>query len=102
MLERAGFTVLTAENGRQAVEVYRQEGDRIDVVVLDLSMPELDGLETLEQLRRIDPGVRVVLLSGHPRQAIEEQLADANLIGYVRKPYQINSLVRLLAGVLVE
>ena len=58
ILRRHGYRVLLAEDGREAVEVYEREGGRIDLVVLDLTMPRLSGREALRRLREIDPGVR--------------------------------------------
>lgn len=92
MLERIGFQVTTASDGRQAVEVYGREGEMIDLVVLDLTMPHMDGEETLRELKRIDPEVRIVMASGYSNHEIEARLAGQGLLGFIQKPYTMAQL----------
>jgi CheY-like chemotaxis protein len=75
-LERAGFEVVLAENGRQAVEPYSQDGARIVLVLLDLSMPEMDGEQTLVELRRIDPTFRCCCRAGMIRPPARARLLE--------------------------
>ena len=65
MLERAGCTAILAEDGRQAVEIFRQQANEIDVILLDMTMPHMGGEEAFRELRRICPDVSVVLSSGY-------------------------------------
>ena len=67
MLEHLGFTVLTAADGLEAVDLYRERGKEIDLVLMDLTMPHMDGAEAFGELRRLNPDVRVVLASGYSR-----------------------------------
>ena len=73
VLETMGFTVLTACNGHEAVEIYRQRAGEIDLVVLDLTMPLMDGAAAFRELQRLNPEVRVVLASGY----VEEDVSTA-------------------------
>jgi PAS domain S-box-containing protein len=92
MLERSGFVVQTAESGDKAIEAFRQRADEIDCVLLDLSMPYMDGEETFVELRKIRENVRVILSSGYNAKEIEERFADRGLAGFISKPYNLNDL----------
>jgi CheY-like chemotaxis protein len=100
MMEMLGFTVLTASNGHEAVEIYRERGKEISIVLLDLTMPHMDGMQALDELRRINPGVRVVLASGYSREDLTARFADRGLSGVLQKPYALGKLRELLAGLL--
>lgn len=92
MLERLGFSVLTAGDGQEAVEIFRFRGKEIALVLLDLTMPRMNGEEAFRELRRIDPGVRVVLSSGYSEQEIAARFAGRGLAGFIQKPYQVERL----------
>lgn len=92
MLERMGFTVLHAADGRQALEVFREHAGTIRCVLLDLTMPVMDGEETFRELRRLDPAVRVLLSSGYNEQEVISRFVGKGLAGFVQKPYQFSAL----------
>ncbi|MDS4030168.1 MAG: response regulator [Candidatus Contendobacter sp.] len=96
MLERNGFRVLTAADGREALEIYRARRDEIALVLLDLTMPDLDGEETFHELRRIDPNVRVVMSSGYTESEIIPRFAGQPLAGFLQKPYSTTALMDCL------
>ena len=100
MLEKLGFTVLTAEDGRAALEVFRSRVDEIVAVLLDLTMPHLDGEETFRELRRIRPDVRVILSSGYNEQETTNRFAGKGLAGFLQKPYGIRPLGEKMRQVL--
>ncbi len=102
MLEEAGFTVRTATTGDEAIELFRGQPDEIACVVLDLTMPERDGLETLEALRRIRSDVRVILSSGYSEREAASRLLGQGPAGFLKKPYGSSELVDLLRTVLGE
>jgi PAS domain S-box-containing protein len=91
-LERAGFEVVTAENGAEALEVFGEHHDKIVGVLLDLTMPVMGGAETFRRLRAIDPDVRVVLSSGYNEQEASEHFGQGRLVGFVQKPYRPRAL----------
>jgi PAS domain S-box-containing protein len=93
MLERVGFKVRTAKNGREALEVFRQCQADIVCVVLDLMMPNMDGEETLAELRRVQEDVKVVLSSGYHEQDVTERLAATSFAGFLKKPYTEDTLI---------
>jgi PAS domain S-box-containing protein len=92
MLARLGFEVVTAEDGRQALEQFRAEPDRFRVIILDLSMPHLDGEETFRELRRIRKDVKVLLSSGYNEAELVTRFAGKGLAGFLQKPYQLSAL----------
>jgi two-component system, cell cycle sensor histidine kinase and response regulator CckA len=98
-LDRAGFRVLMAEDGYRALEVFRNDPDGIAVVLLDLTMPAMNGQQTLAALRTIRPGVCVVASSGYS-QADASQRFAGNLQGFVQKPYSAKTLVAAIRTVL--
>lgn|GEM_PF-4294315 len=87
LLTRAGFEVLVARNGGEALERMRAEAELISAVVLDLDMPELDGAETLAAIRKIRDAVPVVIVTGYDDGEIKERLGSQAISGLVRKPF---------------
>ena len=92
MIEHLGFSVLTAADGRQALDLYRERGGEITLVVLDMTMPRMDGVETFGELRRIDPEACVILSSGYAEEDVVSQLAGKGLSGFIQKPYTPDKL----------
>jgi PAS domain S-box-containing protein len=99
LLERYGYRVLTAENGEQALEVYRCERKHIELVILDLTMPRLSGRDTLRRLREIDSRVRVVFTSGYSVEATAA-LEQDRVHGFVAKPYRERELAQVVRSAL--
>ncbi len=100
MLENLGFAVRTARDGREAVEVFREYQGEFVCVVLDLMMPNMDGAETLRELRQIQEGVKVVFSSGYHEQDVTERLAGVSFEGFLKKPYTTDTLIGQLRRVL--
>ena len=93
-LDMAGFDVLLAMDGRQAIDVFRQNADQIDVVLLDLSLPALPGERVLNEILHIDQDARVIVTSGHGEDEARTRLgAQAGDVEYIRKPYTPRSLI---------
>jgi PAS domain S-box-containing protein len=100
MLEHLGFNVLIATDGLQAVDLYRQRGKEIDLVLMDLTMPRMDGAEALGELRRLNPEVPVVLSSGYSRDDVASRFTGKRLSGVLQKPYTLSKLREALAGLM--
>lgn len=96
MVEEAGFAVLTAHDGEEAVRVFREHFNKITCVLLDLTMPKMDGAETYHELRRIHPGVRVILSSGCGEDWAKTRIAGMGWAGFIQKPYQYAEMVARL------
>jgi PAS domain S-box-containing protein len=93
MLQRAGFDVVVAADGREAIEKFAAERDSIALVVLDLTMPHLDGEACYREMRQLKPGVKVILSSGYNEQDIVNRFAGKGLAGFVQKPYTTEELL---------
>ena len=102
MLERLGFQALTAANGREALELFRTRRGEIALVLLDLTTPELNGEETVQELRRLDPKIPIVMSSGYAESEIVSRFADQRLAGFLQKPYTMTALLECLRGALGE
>ncbi len=93
-LEQAGFRVLSARDGVEAVEVYRERMGEIDAVVLDLTMPRMDGVEAYAALRRIRSDVPVLLTSGYTEEELATRFGDGLPAAFVQKPCRARDLIR--------
>jgi PAS domain S-box-containing protein len=93
VLEHEGVSVLRAEDGAKGLAVFREKHQRIDVVLLDLSMPGLSGEETFRRLREVDPGVRVILSSGYDRDEARGRFGTGSPAGFIQKPYRPEQLM---------
>jgi two-component system, cell cycle sensor histidine kinase and response regulator CckA len=91
-LERIGYTIDTAEDGEAALSLLRDAPAAYRVILLDYTMPKLDGAQTLREIRLINPGACVILMSGFPEQEARERLGDGVLAGFIQKPFDIGQL----------
>ncbi|MDQ6980577.1 MAG: MHYT domain-containing protein [Ghiorsea sp.] len=87
MLEDMGYSVVTALGGKQGVEVFKEHQDNIQFVLLDMTMPDMDGKECFRLLRVIKPDVQVILSSGYNEQEATSQFVGRGLAGFIQKPY---------------
>jgi DNA-binding NtrC family response regulator len=99
MLERLGFRVSLACDGREAVKVFQDEPDRFTLILMDLTMPHLDGESAFTELRRIKGDVRVVLMSGFNEQEAISRFTGKGLASFLQKPFGFDDLNRVLQGV---
>ena len=86
-LERYGYTVLLADSGLAAIDVFKRHPARIALVILDLSMPDMTGEEALPELRKIRPGVKVLLSSGYSETESMTLFRGQHVSGFIQKPY---------------
>jgi len=93
MLQRAGFGVIVAADGREAIEKFASNKDSISLVILDLTMPHFDGEACYREMRRVQPGVKVILSSGYNEQDVVNRFAGKGLAGFVQKPYTTEELL---------
>ena len=100
MLRMAGYKVLMATNGIEALEVYRSNQDRIALVLLDLMMPEMGGKQCLEELLKINPKVKVIIASGYSANGPTKDSVEADAKGFVSKPYDTRQLLEIVRRVL--
>ena len=98
ILERSGYSALAAHDGEHAVELFRVHRDQIALVLLDLTMPRMDGERALREVRSIDPDVPVILMSGFNEQDLAERFAGRGLAGFLQKPFRARQLLDFVRG----
>jgi CheY-like chemotaxis protein len=102
LLEDKGYHVLSAGDGMEAVKIYERQGDRIDLVILDMGLPKQGGRETLFRLRSIDQDARVLLASGYLDAELKREMLGAGAKAVLRKPYSAEEILRHTRAVLDE
>jgi len=91
MLNELGYQVVTAEDGRQGVDIFKARED-ISTVILDLTMPHMDGVQCFKELRQIRPDIKIILSSGFNEQEVMQRFVGKSLEGFIQKPYKLSSL----------
>ncbi|MBU0515202.1 MAG: response regulator, partial [Proteobacteria bacterium] len=102
ILTEYGYATFAADSGERALEVFKDKADDIALVVLDLNMPGMGGRACLEELIRLDPGVKVLVASGYASDGIEKQVRETGAREYIAKPYRLTALVTKVREILDE
>ncbi len=100
ILERTGYTVLSVANGREALNLYEKERDSISLVILDLIMPRMGGIQCLEKLREIDPKAKILVTTGHSTIGVRKAAIEAGAKGFVYKPFTMKQMLTAVREVL--
>ena len=100
MLKELGFTTITANDGREAVEIFRSRPD-ISFVILDLTMPRMDGEECFRELKELNPEIKVIMSSGYNEQEVSQKFVGKGMAGFIQKPYRLSEMqaeIRKISG----
>ena len=100
MVERLGFKAITANDGEEGLRVFKDHIDEIVCVVLDLTMPKIDGQNAFNKLRKINPNIKIILSSGYNKQEATQTFIGKGLSGFIQKPYQVERLKAELENIL--
>jgi CheY-like chemotaxis protein len=100
ILKSRGYRVLTAENGREGVALYKKNKRIIDLIILDIIMPEMDGKEVYEQIKAEDPEARVLITSGYSKSKVREELLQKGVDGFLPKPFDIEALIKQVQNIM--
>lgn len=100
MLERIGYDAITASGGRKAIEIYENQGDRIDLVILDLIMPDISGGDTFDAIRAANPEAKILLSSGYSLDGQAGDIMNRGCDGFIQKPFDLKKLARKIDGIL--
>ena len=100
MIEALGHRVLRARSGHEALHVYGEHGSGIDLVILDMIMPDLSGGKTFDRLKEMDPNVRVLLSSGYSIDGEASEILDRGCSGFIQKPFRLSDLSDALTEVM--
>ena len=102
LLEKLHYTVLKAENGRDAVALFARHPDQVVLVILDMNMPGMSGGVVFEELRKLNPGVKVLLTSGYGLDRQTRGLLASGGCGFIQKPFTIAALTQKLSEILLK
>lgn len=97
LFKSLGFTVITARHGREALEIFRERGNEIDVILLDTIMPVMGGVETYQHLRSISTDVPIVICSGYGEEAVAATIENDTRAGFVHKPFEPEELRKMFS-----
>ncbi len=93
MLNISGYKVQLARNGLEAIDVFRKNRDEISCILMDLTMPELDGREALTEIRKIDPAIPIIITSGYCEHDIISRFTNEKISGFLQKPYNLEDII---------
>ena len=100
MLKELGYTVFTAKTGASAIQLFTDHKDRIDIVILDMIMPEMSGEEIFVKLKETNPDIKILLSSGFSQNGKASGFLDQGCDGFIQKPFDIHSLSQTLREIL--
>jgi len=100
MLEKLGYQVAAVPGGKEAVEYCRAHPGEIDLVIIDLAMPGMNGYDTFLALKEIDPEVKAIMSTGYDREGAVQAALDAGVLAFIRKPYELKELFEIVGKVM--
>jgi two-component system, cell cycle sensor histidine kinase and response regulator CckA len=100
MLKSLGFDVIAAESGQKAIELYQNRSRPIALVMLDLTMPKMNGEKTLRALKKIDPAIKVIIMTGYSEETLRLRFDDSELAGALSKPFDNHELITAVSSIL--
>jgi CheY-like chemotaxis protein len=101
MLESFGYTVLAAVDGLEGLRLLKAH-ERIDAVLLDLTMPRMSGEETFREIHRLRPTLPIILVSGYNEQEVNDQFISQQIAGFIQKPFQLSELMDKLRDAIAK
>jgi CheY-like chemotaxis protein len=95
MLTKLGYRTILAHNGEEALDIFRRDNGRIDLIMLDMVMPGMDGLKAYEHLKKINPAVNVILSSGYSLTGVVKEILDKGCDEFIQKPFSLSQISRI-------
>jgi two-component system cell cycle sensor histidine kinase/response regulator CckA len=102
ILKNSGYDVVIAKSGKEAIEVYKENHSRIDMVILDMILPDMGGGDTYDRLKEINPGVKVLMASGYDIDYQGRDVMERGCDGFIQKPFNMNDLLEKIRGILTS
>lgn len=102
MIERCGFSVVTAVDGADAIEKFKKHNGKFDFILLDLTMPKMGGLEAFNEIRKTNSGIPIFLSSGYEENDIRQLMRGKDFAGFIQKPYTFNVLAEKLKKIFIQ
>ena len=102
ILNNSGYDVVSVKSGNEAIEVYKENHSRIDMVILDMILPDMGGGDTYDRLKEINPGIKVLLASGYDIDYQGSDIMERGCDGFIQKPFNMNELLEKIRGILTS
>ena len=102
ILNNSGYDVVSAKSGKEAIEAYKENHSRIDMVILDMILPDMGGGDTYDRLKEINPGIKVLLASGYDIDYQGRDIMERGCDGFIQKPFNMNELLEKIRGILTS
>lgn len=102
ILKNSGYDVIIAKSAKEAIEVYKENYSRIDMVILDMILPDMGGGDTYDRLKEINPGIKVLLASGYDKDYQGRDVMERGCDGFIQKPFNMNELLEKIRGILTS
>jgi CheY-like chemotaxis protein len=96
-LSRVGFRVLVAKDGLEAVELYQRHRNEIDLVLMDLGLPKLSGLDAVKRLKQVNSDIKIIVSTGYLEPELKTELMAAGVKDYIQKPYVVTDILRTIS-----
>jgi DNA-binding response OmpR family regulator len=93
IMEMSGLKVFTAGNGQDGVDLYKRNRKDIDLIIMDMVMPIMDGREAFKEIRKLNPKQKIFIISGYSQREDMEDLLENGAVGFMRKPFQVREIV---------
>ena len=102
ILKKSGYDAVIAKSGKEAIEVYKEKHSRIDMVILDMILPDMAGGDTYDRLKEINPEIKVLLASGYDIDYQASDIMERGCDGFIQKPFNMNELLEKIRGILTS
>ena len=102
ILNNSGYGVVSAKSGKEAIEVYKANQDRIDMAILDMILPDMGGMDTYDRLKEINPGIKVLLASGYDIDSQASDIMKRGCDGFIQKPFNMSELLEKIREILAS
>lgn len=102
MLTEAGYKIMTAKDGMEGIEIYKENKDKIDLVISDIGMPRMGGEETFRRIKSINPNVKLIFISGYLEIDKKQELENLGIKGFIQKPFKAHEILKLIDNIIGE
>ena len=102
LLEKLGYTVLVAAGGAEAIKLFQSHREQIELVILNMIMPDMSGGETFSRMRAIKPNAKILLSSGYSLDSRASAIMKQGCNGFIQKPFNINQLSEKIQGIIAK
>ena len=102
VLSEYGYRILKAANGKEALDIYKREKIKPDLLLLDIFMPVLDGKKVIEKLSRIDPGLKIIVITSYATEKVVQDIKALGINYFLFKPFKVSNLMQLITKVIED